>query len=46
MPAIRPVPYHRLVHVFEQDGFRYARTERDHEIYVKQGVRRPLVIPK
>jgi predicted RNA binding protein YcfA (HicA-like mRNA interferase family) len=31
--------------VFEQDGFRYDRQEGDHRIYVKAGVRRPLVTP-
>jgi predicted RNA binding protein YcfA (HicA-like mRNA interferase family) len=45
MPALRPVHYQRLVGVFEEDGFRYDRTEGDHLMYVKVGVRRPLVIP-
>jgi predicted RNA binding protein YcfA (HicA-like mRNA interferase family) len=31
--------------VFERDGFRFNRQESDHRIYVKAGVRRPLVIP-
>ena len=45
MPAPRPVPFQRLVRVFEQAGFRYDRPEGDHLIYVKAGVRRPVVIP-
>jgi predicted RNA binding protein YcfA (HicA-like mRNA interferase family) len=45
MPAIRPVHYQVLVRLFEQDGFRFCRQEGDHRIYVKPGVRRPLVIP-
>lgn len=45
MAAIRPVHFQRLIHVFEQDGFRFDRQEGDHLIYVKAGVRRPLVIP-
>jgi predicted RNA binding protein YcfA (HicA-like mRNA interferase family) len=45
MPAIRPVPFQRLVRIFEQDGFTYDRQEGDHRIYVKAGVKRPLVIP-
>jgi predicted RNA binding protein YcfA (HicA-like mRNA interferase family) len=45
MPALRPVHYERLIRVFEQEGFRYDRQEGDHRIYVKGGVRRPLVIP-
>ena len=31
--------------MFEQDGFRFDRQEGDHRIYVKAGVRRPIVIP-
>jgi predicted RNA binding protein YcfA (HicA-like mRNA interferase family) len=45
MPAIRPVHYRELIRVFEHDGFTYDRTEGDHRIYTKPGVRRPLVIP-
>jgi predicted RNA binding protein YcfA (HicA-like mRNA interferase family) len=45
MAAIRPVHYQALIRVFEQDGFQYDRQEGDHRIYVKAGVRRPLVIP-
>jgi predicted RNA binding protein YcfA (HicA-like mRNA interferase family) len=30
--------------VFEQDGFRFDRQEGDHRVYVKAGVRRPIVI--
>jgi predicted RNA binding protein YcfA (HicA-like mRNA interferase family) len=45
MPALRPLHFHRLIRVFEQDGFRFDRQEGDHRIYVKAGVRRPIVIP-
>jgi predicted RNA binding protein YcfA (HicA-like mRNA interferase family) len=45
MAAIRPVHYQSLIRVFERDGFRFDRQEGDHRIYVKAGVRRPLVIP-
>ena len=45
MPAIRPVHYKSLIRVFEADGFRFDRQEGDHRIYVKDGVKRPLVIP-
>ncbi len=44
MPAIRPVHFKRLIHVFEGDGF-LDRQEGDHRIYGKAGVRRPLVMP-
>jgi predicted RNA binding protein YcfA (HicA-like mRNA interferase family) len=46
MAAIRPVHFQRFIRVFEQDGFRFDRQERDHRIYVKTGMRRPLVIPR
>jgi len=45
MAAIRPVHYESLIRVFEQDGFRYDRPKGDHVMYVKPGIRRPLVIP-
>jgi predicted RNA binding protein YcfA (HicA-like mRNA interferase family) len=45
MPAIRPVHFELLIRIFERDGFRYDRTAGDHKIYIKPGVRRPLVIP-
>lgn len=45
MPAIHPVDYKALVKVFEQDGFTFDRQHGDHLIYVKHGVKRPLVIP-
>ena len=45
MPALRPVHFQRLIRVFEQDGFRFDRQEGDHRVYVKAGVRRPIVIP-
>ena len=45
MPAIRPVHFQELIRVFERDGFRFARQEGDHRIYVKAGVIRPIVIP-
>ena len=46
MAAIRPVHYQLLNRVFEQDGFVFDRQEGDHRVYVKAGVRRPLVIPQ
>ena len=45
MPAVRPVHFQCLIRVFEQDGFRFDRQEGDHRIYVKAGMKRPLVIP-
>jgi predicted RNA binding protein YcfA (HicA-like mRNA interferase family) len=45
MAALRPVHYQSLIRVFEQEGFRYDRQVGDHLMYVKAGIRRPLVIP-
>ena len=45
MPAIQPIPYQTLVRIFEKDGFSFARQSGDHLIYMKPGVKRPLVIP-
>ena len=45
MPALRPVHFSKLVAVFEKDGFVFDRQAGDHRIYVKPGVKRPLVIP-
>jgi len=43
---ITPVQYHRLVRVFELDGFVVKREKGDHMILTKTGVRRPVVIKK
>ncbi|MGE0821322.1 MAG: type II toxin-antitoxin system HicA family toxin [Candidatus Binatia bacterium] len=41
---ITPIPYQRLVKVFEQEGFTVQRQRGDHLILTKPGVRRPVVI--
>ncbi|HDJ29447.1 MAG TPA: type II toxin-antitoxin system HicA family toxin [Candidatus Acetothermia bacterium] len=43
---IVPIPYHRLVRVFEAAGFQVAREKGDHLILTKPGVKRPVVIKK
>lgn len=45
MPHIAPVHYKKLVHVFERSGFVLDRQEGDHLVYVKEGTKRPVVIP-
>ena len=45
MPPLRPLDYHTLVKLFEQDGFTFNRQHGDHLIYTKPGLKRPLVIP-
>ena len=46
MARLTPVPYQKLVKVFEKDGFAFSRQAGDHRIYTKTGVKRPLVIPE
>lgn len=45
MPSLKPVHYRKLVKVFEKSGFVLDRQEGDHLIYIKQGIKRPIVIP-
>jgi len=46
MAKLSPVPYKTLARVFEADGFRCVREEGDHMVFTKDGVLRPVVIPK
>jgi predicted RNA binding protein YcfA (HicA-like mRNA interferase family) len=41
---ITPIPYQRLVKVFELEGFTVQRQKGDHLILTRPGVRRPVVI--
>ena len=45
MPRITPIHYKKLVKVFEYLNFRLDRQEGDHLIYVKNGTKRPVMIP-
>ena len=45
MPRITPINYKKLAKVFEYLDFRFDRQEGDHLIYIKQGIKRPIVIP-
>jgi predicted RNA binding protein YcfA (HicA-like mRNA interferase family) len=45
MPRIIPIHWRLLEKVFVAAGFRFARQEGSHRSYVKEGIRRPLVIP-
>ncbi len=45
MPKISTVHYRKLVRVFEQNGFVLDRKEGDHLIYVRDDIKRPIVIP-
>ena len=46
MPSIRPLSWKKLVRVFEQEGFVCVREEGDHLVFTKQGIPRPVVVPK
>ena len=46
MPRITPVHWKTLECVFLKAGFRFARQEGSHRSYVKEGISRPIVIPK
>lgn len=46
MPRLTPLPWERLLRVFERDGFRVIREHGDHLVLSKAGTARPLVIPK
>ncbi len=41
---IIPIPYQKLLKVFELEGFTVKRQKGDHLILTKPGVKRPLVI--
>jgi predicted RNA binding protein YcfA (HicA-like mRNA interferase family) len=45
MSRITPIPSGRLRKVFESAGFRCVRTQGDHFVYTKEGIKRPIVIP-
>ena len=46
MSKFSPVSYKTLCRVLEAEGFRLVRQEGDHLVYARQGVLRPVVIPK
>lgn len=41
---ITPISHHKLVKVFEVDGFAVKRQKGDHLILTKPGVKRPVVV--
>lgn len=41
---IVPIRYRTLIRIFEMDGFIVRRTQGDHVMMTKSGIRRPLVI--
>lgn len=45
MPKISPIHYKKLAKFFEERGFVFNRQKGDHALYVKEGIKRPVVIP-
>lgn len=45
MSHLAPVHYKKLIRAFEQKGFVLDRQEGDHLIYIRKGMKRPIVIP-
>ncbi len=41
---ITPIPFTRLIKIFEVDSFSIVRRKGDHIIMTKRGIKRPLVI--
>jgi predicted RNA binding protein YcfA (HicA-like mRNA interferase family) len=46
MSRLTPLPWHKLVCVFEQLGYKHAGQKGSHVKMEKPGVARPLIIPK
>lgn len=46
MPPLKPVDWKTLQRIFELDGFKVARISGSHIVMEKEGVNRPLIIPK
>lgn len=43
---LTPIHYRKLARIFELEGFLLAREEGSHIVYIKAGIKRPVVIPK
>ncbi|MGH2574850.1 MAG: type II toxin-antitoxin system HicA family toxin [Ignavibacteria bacterium] len=46
MDVIKPLPYQKLVKIFEAAGCVYSHTKGDHMIFHHKEAIRPVVIPK
>jgi predicted RNA binding protein YcfA (HicA-like mRNA interferase family) len=46
MPRLIPQPYQVLIKIFKKAGFSISRQGKKHIVMHKQGVARPLVIPR
>jgi predicted RNA binding protein YcfA (HicA-like mRNA interferase family) len=46
MSRLTPVHFRKFAKFFENEGFVYVRTKGDHLVYEKEGITRPIIIPK
>jgi len=46
LPRLTPVSWKTLKKIFEKAGFVENRTEGSHIVMVKDGISRPIIIPK
>jgi predicted RNA binding protein YcfA (HicA-like mRNA interferase family) len=46
MPKISPIDWKDLAKFFESEGWVLNRIKGDHLVYIKEGLFRPVVIPK
>lgn len=46
MPRLTPTSWQTQVKIFEADGFVFDRQKGSHLVYVKDGVLRPVIIPR
>jgi predicted RNA binding protein YcfA (HicA-like mRNA interferase family) len=46
MSRIIPIHYRKLVRVLESEGFVFVRERGDHMIFTKDGLLRPIVVPR
>jgi len=46
MSRIVPIHYRKLVRVLEMEGFTFVRERADHMIFNKNGILRPIGVPR
>jgi len=46
MPKISPISYKKLAKIIELKGYKLKREKGSHLIYIKEGISRPVVIPR
>jgi predicted RNA binding protein YcfA (HicA-like mRNA interferase family) len=46
MSRIVPIHYRKVIRILELEGFTLARERGDHMIYTRDGVLRPVVVPR